>query len=761
LWFAKQLALQYNPLAMTAEPTTAEKLRALPWSIASNAFLAIFVQLTYFGSVFVLFLDELGLSKGQVGLVLSLIPFASLLALFVAPAVARLGYKRTYITFFLARNLVTAGLVFTPLVLSQFGSRAALVFVIGVVATFAIFRAVGITGSFPWIQEYVPNAVRGKYTATNNFFSTLTGFLAIMTAGLVLNRTMDLTGYVVLIALGVLFGMVSVWLARRIPGGAPASAADAEERRQRDLATALRDSTLIRYLAGVGLFTLATVSLSSFLSLYMQDEVGLSSASVVRLQNGVLVGSLLSTYLWGWAADRYGSKPVIMYGSAMRALLPLGWMLMPKGTALSFPVAIGIAFMQGIADVGWTVGSARLLYNRVVPPDKRTDYLALYFAWVGIAGGFSQLIGGRLLDATSGLGGQFLFFDITPYTPLLLLGAILPIVAMVIFRRIQEDRALGMGEFAGLFLRGNPFLAMEAVVRFGRAGDEYAAVRVTERLGKAKSPLTVEELLEALDDPRFNVRFEALVSIARMAPDQRLIDALAEVLAGPEPALSTVAAWGLGRMGDPRAIEPLRQAAVASQYRSVRTHCIRALGVLGDRESIPGLLQGLEEETDLGLELAYSAALGRLQVTEATGRLLQLLDASPNHNTRQEMALDIARLVGDEGYFVQLWRQFREEPGTAAAQVLMNLKKRAAAFGPDHTDLVAALDRAAGALARGELDAGMAPLAEALRLVPPHHLAEHEHLIVADCADHLEADRAARLEYGVLALHTLHHAWAG
>jgi hypothetical protein len=91
----------------------------------------------------------------------------------------------------------------------------------------------------------------------------------------------------------------------------------------------------------------------------------------------------------------------------------------------------------------------------------------------------------------------------------------------------------------------------------------------------------------------------------------------------------------------------------------------------------------------------------------------------------------------------------------------MSLKKRAGAFGPDHTDLVAALDRAAGALARGELDAGMAPLAQALRLVPAHHLEQHEHLIVADCADHLEEDGAARLEYAVLALHTLHHAWAG
>ena len=74
---------------MVDEPTTVEKLHKLPWAIAFNASLAVFVQLTFFGSVFVLFLNELGLSTSQIGFVLSLLPFAGLLALVVAPAVAR------------------------------------------------------------------------------------------------------------------------------------------------------------------------------------------------------------------------------------------------------------------------------------------------------------------------------------------------------------------------------------------------------------------------------------------------------------------------------------------------------------------------------------------------------------------------------------------------------------------------------------------------------------------------------------------------
>ena len=51
---------------MASEPTTMEKLRGMPWSIATFVSNTFFVQFTFFGSVFPLFLAELGLSKGQV-----------------------------------------------------------------------------------------------------------------------------------------------------------------------------------------------------------------------------------------------------------------------------------------------------------------------------------------------------------------------------------------------------------------------------------------------------------------------------------------------------------------------------------------------------------------------------------------------------------------------------------------------------------------------------------------------------------------------
>ena len=186
-------------------PTTVEKLRALPWSILSNAANTIFSQFTFFGSTFVLFLSYLNMDKTQIGFLLSLIPFAGLVALFISGRVARFGFKRTYVVFFGVRKVITIGLLLTPLVAANFGQQGLLIFITIVMGGFAISRAIAETGFYPWVQEYIPNSVRGKYSATNSIYTTLVGLGAVAVAGYVLDRTTGLTGYMGLISAGLFF----------------------------------------------------------------------------------------------------------------------------------------------------------------------------------------------------------------------------------------------------------------------------------------------------------------------------------------------------------------------------------------------------------------------------------------------------------------------------------------------------------------------------------------------------------------------------
>ncbi len=740
------------------EPTTAEKIQALPWSVGSNAGLAVFAQLVFFGSGYVLFLNELGLSRSQIGLLLSLIPFFALTALFTAPTVARFGYKRAFLTFWGIRYIVSFLLLLIPWFASKYGTSAAIFFITGIVAVFAVCRAIGVTGLVPWQQEYIPDAIKGKYFAINNIVTSVVAFFSVMGAGYVIGRSSDINRFMILFAIGTLFGLFSIWAASFIPGGASSKDVEVEPHASASAIAGFRDRNFRYFLFGTSLVTLASGPLNSFLPLFMQEQVGLKPGQVVWLQAGTLIGGLLSSYLWGWTADRYGSKPVMLFGAGIIITLPVFWLFMPRQTGWSLYVALAIAGLQGVANLGWAIGSTRLLFVGIIPPEKRAEYSALHTAWVGLVGGISLLLGGRVLDYTAGISGEFLAIKLDPFTILFLIGTLLPLASLWFLLRVQADSRVTIGEFAAMFLHGNPFVAVESLVRYHFARSERAMVRTTERLGRTRSPLNVDELIEALSDPRFFVRFEAIISIAHREPDPRLLTALVEVLDGSEPALSVIAAWALGRLGDERALEPLRHGLQA-RYYSVQMHSARALGTLGDMSVVPMLLERLTGEEDQGLQIAFASALGKLEAHEAVPELLKILRSNMDQAFRMEIALALARMVGEEHNFIHLIREMRTDISTACSQAISSFINKLGRAQKNIDEFVRILRESSSTFARGELTLGAELITQAIQQIPEDHYDWVSLTILRDCAFDLAACGENRPEYILLTLHTLKVGW--
>jgi MFS family permease len=741
-------------ISVDMEPTIVQKLRGLRWSLSFDVSNQFFVQLTFWGSIYVLFLSELGLNKTQIGFLLSLFPFTGLVALFLAPWAAKVGYKRVFQIFWSARTLAAAGLLATPWIYSRFGTQAVLICVAGVMVSFALFRSTAMTAYMPWQHEFIPPDIRGKYSATSNILISLAGLAAVSISGYVVSRSLGISRYVILFGAGVLFGFISVWLQSHVPGGKPHQLAGDRRTRRSDLWSPLRDRSFISYLVGAGLIVLANGALGTFIPLYMREKIGLSPAHVILIQNGTLLGGLLSSYLWGWAADRYGAKPVALSGLLLAATLPIWWLIMPRQTGLSLIVALAIAWLQGTANLGWAIGSARLLYVGIVRPDKNSAYMAQYNAWMGVIGGISQVGGGRVLDTFSGVQTAFLGIEIDSYGILFIIAFVLLVSSSLVIRRIRAEGKISVGQFAGLFFHGNPILAVESLIRFHLAKDEPAIVSITERLGQSKSPLTVDELLDALADPRFYVRFEAIVSIARRGPDERLLKALVRVLEGNDPALSVIAAWALGRIGDPRAVESLRNGLQAP-YRSVKAHAARSLATLGDLESIPLLKNQLNDETDIGLQIAYASALGRLQEKQAVPELLRLLRLCSDTDSQMELSLSLARIIGEETHFIQLLRGTRTDPGTSLSQAISALQNRFGSFRLQHEPDRFLVAVCAEALAHSDLKNGAGYLAELIRAVPMDEVEPAIVSILDECAYRVEAHAGDRVEYMILAILTL------
>jgi MFS family permease len=735
--------------------TDVEKMRRLPWLLSGDMFNGAMFTLTFAGPVFLLFLSELELNEGQIGFILSLIPFCGIVAPFIAPTVARFGYKRIFVSFWAIRTAVISLLLLTPLVVDRLGVESAFAWVGSIIFIFATCRAIAETGGYPWRKEAVPTAVQGKFQALSNMTMMIGSIVVTTGASYVIGTGHGLDRFMLLIGMGVGLGVISVWLYSRVPGGRPVEPSENSSSHLSEIKQALSDREFMFFLSALGLATIGGTSVISFIPLFMKEQVGLNDSQVVLLSSATYAGALLSSYLWGWAADRYGSKPVMQFSLDLMLLLPITWFVMPRHSWLSAPLAMLIALLAGVSTLAWQISWMRYLFVNAMPVDKKAAYTAVYYAWFGFVSGFAPLLAGLILEQSQRLSASFLVFTIDPYTPLFTLSVAFLAVSIITVSQLRSAEATSFRRFAGMFVRGNPLRALESLIMYNFAGDEITRIATTERMGNAKNPLSSYELIEALQDPSFNVRFEAISSIGRMPPEPELIEALIAMLAEEPSELTFAVTRTLGRLGDRRAIPPLRQL-LSSKYHLLEASGARALSTLGDTDSIPLILEKFRTELNPALRVAHASALGRLRAVVATGEIFALLRQIEPETLRAEVGLALARMAGGERYYMQHWRTLRATPNIATAQAILAIRKLIKPLGREQLYLLASI--CAEHFAQGDSVKGVSLLKELLGNLPTAKIDPTLACILGECASGLAEFGDTRLEFILLSLHTLNLA---
>lgn len=427
----------------TVSSEDALKRRGLPWSIGGEAFNTVFVLWTFSGSVFLLYLGELGMPKGQIGVVLSLFPFLGLLALGFAPVAARWGRKRVFVAGYAARKAVMAGLLLLPLVLAAAGRTWALALLFLVVALFAVLRALAETAFYPWVQEFVPNDIRGRYGAVLSVVTATVACFALVTAGWVLGDGTGLGRFQMLIGVGCFCGLLGVVCYSRVPGGRPLPRSGEEGSHADRMAQCLRDRSFVAYLGGFGALTIGGAFMTSFLPLYMKEKLALADGTIVWLQAVSMIGGVLSSVAGGWTADRVGSRPVLTPALALSLLIPPAWLLLPRDVSHVVLWCGALCLAGGLASGAVGIGVGRLLYNSVVPVERSTSYMAVYYAWQGLAGGVAPLLAGGLLSVCADWSHCYGPWVLDGYAVLFILSIPLLIGSFVFFARVRSDREEG------------------------------------------------------------------------------------------------------------------------------------------------------------------------------------------------------------------------------------------------------------------------------------------------------------------------------
>ena len=111
---------------------------------------------------------------------------------------------------------------------------------------------------------------------------------------------------------------------------------------------------------------------------------------------------------------------------------------MPKHQAATVIWAVIIALMRGMANIAWNIGLNRLLNNTIVPIERRTEYMAIFYAVLEGTSFASPVISGILLSVLEKNPtflpiGMFELFFVTT-------GAIALIGVLLVARIVAEGR---------------------------------------------------------------------------------------------------------------------------------------------------------------------------------------------------------------------------------------------------------------------------------------------------------------------------------
>lgn len=122
--------------------------------------------------------------------------------------------------------------------------------------------------------------------------------------------------------------------------------------------------------------------------------------------NAILIGTILSvlaTPLYGALSDRYGRKPLVVFGTLfMAAIAYPGFLLVDSGSTMALTIGVVLALVLGMTPV---TAVAPVLLSELFPTDVRYTAVSTSYQLAQTVGsGFAPLIAASLLAASAGTG---------------------------------------------------------------------------------------------------------------------------------------------------------------------------------------------------------------------------------------------------------------------------------------------------------------------------------------------------------------------
>lgn len=608
---------------------TARGLRALIYTNGAWGAWAQMVSLQT--AVFTGFVLYLGASKSSVAYFISIGSFASLAQILSSTLlIHRIKRKKTFVILMgCLHNLFRFSVVLVPFIVSS--HHVPIIATLIGLGMFCWHCASPIFSG--WNAEIIPEDIRARFLGRQTIANLLAGIVASYAAGWYLDLfddTTKYTGFFTIFLLATLLGIGGFLNLSQVPFRAKAS-----DNETGNLLVPFRNKQFRNLLIFFWVWNFAWGVGSPFYSVFMLKTLQISYSNVAILTSLFMAAMVIGSKLLSGLIDRYGSKAMLQILTIPCILTPILWVLNRPDFYWLIPLAM---ILNGLIFSGMLVSINALLYATIPESSNRTAYFAGWSCAIFLAHAVGPLFGSALVEWFEPVHFQLWGFNIGKLQLVFLVSGGLMIVPNFLLRAVQDNKGTTSRELLGQVGRGNLVGYLYNALVFDWARKDTNRAQAIRKMGRSRSPMALDQLIQSLNDANPDVRRQAARGLGEAGASEAIHPLLNE-LRDQESDIRGEAAEALGKIGNPDVIDPLIDALDDDDTR-VQISAIRALSDIGgseaqellfwkfadhfDRATFPTLADVLGAKHDLRM---IKPTLDRIQHFHSPAIRLQLLNA--------------------------------------------------------------------------------------------------------------------------------------
>lgn len=355
------------------------------------------------GTPMVLFAEQLGATPFAVGLAYSFVFILTPVQIISTALLPRFGFKALMLggwrtrSFFLGVPVILA-------VLAMKGERPWMVTaLVASVFCFCLFRSIGAASGISWFYAILPENVRGRYFASDQFVSAVAGVGTLLASAALFALLPVYPALLVQYGIALTGSTISYYALKRLP--------DAERPTAISLRTVLHDTprhlgrrspfrTYV-WLAAIG--AVLVTPIPPFLAYYLKVGPKFSTGQIMMFEVLRYSGVMVAAWLIRRRIDRTGARPFFFLALGLYALVGVYWWFFLQTGFGGLAGILAAYFLLGLGAASWAIANLNYL-PQIVTAEERTLTVSIHGAVTACLGGISPILWGVFLKSGDGGG---------------------------------------------------------------------------------------------------------------------------------------------------------------------------------------------------------------------------------------------------------------------------------------------------------------------------------------------------------------------